>query len=175
VFTSEQLAALIAAANSEDWTGAILCGYYAGLRLRDVADLQWNAINSEEQKITVTTRKTRKDVTIPIHPQSVLWLQEQTQGIGKALVFPTLAGKSGTGKSGLSMQFERITERAGIRGRVLREANGEGRSQSSLSFHSLRRGFRLGDGKCGRVPRTAPETDRSCQRANERTIDASRA
>jgi integrase len=108
VFTSEQLAALIAAANSEDWTGAILCGYYAGLRLRDVADLQWNAINSEEQKITVTTRKTRKDVTIPIHPQFALWLQEQTQGIGKALVFPTLAGKSGTGESGLSMQFERL-------------------------------------------------------------------
>ena len=73
------------------------------------------------------------------------------------------------------MQFERITERVGIRGRVLREANGEGRSQSSLTFHSLRHGFRLGDGKCGRVPRTAPEADRSCQRANERTIDASRA
>ena len=69
VFTPEQLAALIAAAKSEDWKGAILCGYYTGLRLRDVADLQWNAINSEEQKITVTTRKTRKDVTVPIHSQ----------------------------------------------------------------------------------------------------------
>jgi integrase len=99
VFTSEQLAALIAAANSEDWTGAILCGYYAGLRLRDVADLQWNAINSEEQKITVTTRKTRKDVTIPIHPQLALWLQKQTQGIGKELVFPTLAGKAALAKA----------------------------------------------------------------------------
>ena len=50
------------------------------------------------------------------------------------------------------MQFERITERAGIRGRVLREANGEGRSQSSLSFHSLRRGFHLGDGEMRASP-----------------------
>src|SRR5437667_8815821 len=44
VFAQEQLAALINAAPSEDWKGAILCGYYTGLRLRDVADLQWNAI-----------------------------------------------------------------------------------------------------------------------------------
>ena len=138
VFTPEQLAVLISAAKSEDWKGAILCGAYTGLRLRDVADLEWSAINWKEQKITVTTRKTRKDVTVPIHPQFASWLQRQTRGIGKAPVFPTLAGKSGAGKSGLSMQFKRIMERAGIRGRALREAAGAGRSQSSLSFHSLR-------------------------------------
>jgi len=141
VFTPEQLAALIRAAKSEDWKGAILCGAYTGLRLRDVADLQWNAINWEEQTITVTTRKTAKDVTVPIHPQFASWLERQTRGIGKAPVFPTLAGKSGSGKSGLSMAFKRIMERAGIKGRLLREANGAGRSQSSLSFHSLRHTF----------------------------------
>src|SRR5215470_3121607 len=141
VFTPEQLAALINAAKSEDWKGAILCGYYTGLRLRDVADLQWNAINSEEQKITVTTRKTRKDVTVPIHPQFASWLRQQTRGIGKAPLFPRLAGKSGAGKSGLSMQFKRIMERAEIKGRLLREAKGAGRSQPSLTFHSLRHSF----------------------------------
>jgi integrase len=141
VFSPEQLGELINAAPGEDWKGAILCGYYTGLRLRDVADLQWNAINWKEQKITVTTRKTSKDVTVPIHPQFASWLQRQTRGIGKAPVFPILAGKSGSGKSGLSMAFKRIMERAGIRGRLLREANGAGRSQSSLSFHSLRHTF----------------------------------
>jgi integrase len=141
VFTPGQLATLISAAKSDDWKGAILCGAYTGLRLRDVADLQWSAINWKEQKITVTTRKTRKEVTVPIHPQFASWLQKQTRGIGKAPVFPTLAGKSGAGKSGLSMQFKRIMERAGIRGRILREAAGAGRSQSSLSFHSLRHTF----------------------------------
>jgi integrase len=109
--------------------------------LRDVADLQWSAINWEEQTITVTTRKTGKDVTVPIHPQFASWLERQTRGIGKAPVFPTLAGKSGSGKSGLSMAFKRIMECAGIKGRLLREANGAGRSQSSLSFHSLRHTF----------------------------------
>jgi integrase len=141
VFTPEQLSALIKAAKTDDWKGAILCGAYTGLRLRDVADLQWGAIDWQQQKITVTTRKTRKDVTVPIHPQFALWLEKQTRGIGKAPVFPTLAGKSGSGKSGLSMAFKRIMERANIRGRLLREANGAGRSQSSLSFHSLRHSF----------------------------------
>ena len=141
VFTPEQLAALINTAKSDDWKGAILCGAYTGLRLRDVADLEWGAITWKEQKITVTTRKTREDVSVPIHPQFASWLQKQTRGIGKAPVFPTLTGKSGAGKSGLSMQFKRIMERAGIRGRILREANGAGRSQSSLSFHSLRHTF----------------------------------
>lgn len=41
----------------------------------------------------------------------------------------------------MSMAFRRIMENAKVKGRLLREANGEGRSQSSLSFHSLRHGF----------------------------------
>jgi integrase len=141
VFTPKQLAALLEAAPSEDWKGAILCGYYTGLRLRDIADLQWSTINQQLRTITVTTRKTRKDVTVPIHPQFALWLRKQTRGIGKAPVFPTLVGKAGSGKSGLSMQFKRIMERAKIKGRLLRDATGAGRSQSSLSFHSLRHSF----------------------------------
>jgi integrase len=141
VFTPEQIAVLVGTAPSEDWKGAILAGYYTGLRLRDIADLQWDAINWEEQKITVTTRKTTKDVTMPIHAQFASWLQKQTRGIGKAPVFPTLYGKSGSGKSGLSMAFKRIMEHAAIKGRLLRKANGAGRSQSSLSFHSLRHTF----------------------------------
>jgi integrase len=141
VFTRDQLGDLVKAAPSEDWKGAILCGYYTGLRLRDIADLEWSAVNLNAEIITVMTRKTRKRVTVPIHPQFAAWLERQTRGIGKAPVFPTLAGKAGGGKSGLSMAFKRIMEHAGIKGRLLREANGQGRSQSSLSFHSLRHGF----------------------------------
>jgi len=141
VFTPEQIAELIKAAPSEDWKGAILCGYYTGLRLRDVADLEWSAVDLDKRTITVTTRKTLKKVVTPIHLQFRAWLEKQTRGIGKAPVFPTLAGKSGGGKSGLSMAFKRIMERAKIKGRLLREANGAGRSQSSLSFHSLRHSF----------------------------------
>jgi integrase len=141
VFTPEQIVALLETAPSEDWKGAILCGYYTGLRLRDIADLQWSVVDLDKRIIKVMTRKTGKTVTVPMHPEFAAWLAGQTRGIGKAPVFPTLAGKSGGGKSGLSMAFKRIMERAKIKGRLLREANGAGRSQSSLSFHSLRHSF----------------------------------
>ena len=123
VFTPQQIAALIEIAEG-DWKGAILCAFYTGLRLRDVTELRWNAVDNAEETITVTTRKTHKDVTAPVHPQLAAWLKMQTRGIGKAPVFPTLAGKSGAGKSGLSMQFKRMMERAGIRGRILRQSTG---------------------------------------------------
>jgi integrase len=152
VFAPEQIASLIKAAPSEDWRGAVLCAYYTGLRLRDVADLEWSAVDLDGHTITVTTRKTLRTVTVPIHPQFYAWLEKQTRGIGKAPVFPSLAGKSGGGKSGLSMAFKRIMERAKIKGRLLRNATGAGRSQSSLSFHSLRHSFNSAMANAGVAP-----------------------
>jgi integrase len=145
VFTPEQIGALVAEAEG-DWKGAILCGYFTGLRLKDVSELRWESIDAGLSKLELIPRKTRRKkknrkVVLPIHPVFAEWLKKQTRGIGKAPVFPSLAGKSGGGKSGLSMMFKRIMERAGIQGRILRERNGEGRSQSSLSFHSLRHSF----------------------------------
>jgi integrase len=141
VFTPQQISELLKAAPSEDWRGAILCGFYTGLRLRDVTELRWNAVDIAEGTITVTTRKTRKDVIVPMHPQFAAWLEKQIRGIGRAAVFPTLAGKSGQGRGGLSTQFRRIMDKAGIKGRPLREAFGAGRPHSSLSFHSMRHSF----------------------------------
>src|SRR5262249_37825958 len=105
VFTLEQIGALIQAAPSEDWRGMIMLAYFTGLRLRDCSELRWSAVDLDARIIAATTRKTRKTVTVPIHPQFDAWLEKQTRGIGKAPVFPTLAGKAGSGKSGLSMQF----------------------------------------------------------------------
>jgi integrase len=145
VFTPEQIGALVAEAQG-DWKGAILCGYYTGLRLKDVSELTWGSVDAGLTKLELIPRKTRRKkknrkIVLPIHPQFAEWLKKQARGIGKAPVFPSLAGKSGGGKSGLSMAFKRIMERANIRGRILRERNGAGRSQSSLSFHSLRHSF----------------------------------
>jgi integrase len=141
VFTPEQIAALLRAAPSEDWRGMIMLAYFTGLRLRDCSELRWSNVNLDKHIITVETRKTRKTVTVPIHPQFGAWLASQTRGIGKAPVFPTLAGKSTSGATGLSMQFKRIMERAGVKGRLIRQAKGEGHNVSSLTFHSLRHSF----------------------------------
>ena len=140
VFTAEQISGLIAHAEG-DWKGAILCGFYTGLRLKDVTDLKWESIDTGLTKIELVPRKTRRKkknrkVILPIHPIFAAWLKKQTHGIGKAPVFPTLAGKSGAGKSGLSMAFKRIMERAGIQGRLRVNATGKGvRNPHFLFIH----------------------------------------
>jgi integrase len=141
VFTRSQLALLVGAAPSADWAGLIMAAYFCGLRLRDCSQLRWSNVDLDEQTITVETRKTRKTVVIPIHPQLFSWLKKQTRGIGKAPLFPSLADQSIAGGGGLSSQFKKIMKQTGIVGRLLREAKGAGRAHSSLSFHSLRHSF----------------------------------
>ncbi|MDQ3622545.1 MAG: tyrosine-type recombinase/integrase, partial [Verrucomicrobiota bacterium] len=142
VFTPEQVGRLIEAAEG-DWKGAILAGFYSGLRLRDVTELRWEAVDFQSGMLRVKTRKTGAVIMLPLHTELAAWLRQQPSGIGKAPIFPTLAGKTGGGNSGLSMAFKRIMNRAGITGRILRERqeNSAGRTQSSLSFHSLRHSF----------------------------------
>ena len=141
VFTPEQVRQLIDTATG-DWQGVILAAYTTGLRLRDVADLKWDAVDFKTGLLRVKTGKTGAVVVLPLHADFSDWLKKQTRGIGKASIFPSLTGKTGGGKSGLSMAFKRIMDKAGIKGRTLRaRAEGEGRTQSSLSFHSLRHSF----------------------------------
>jgi len=78
-------------------------------------------------------------LNIAIESELLEWLSSQSRGIGIVPVFPSIFGKGGGGKSGLSKQFIRIMHKAGIKGRIVRTANGEkGRQFSSLSFPSLR-------------------------------------
>ncbi len=140
-FTLEQVAALLAVAEDE-WKGAILAGYTTGLRLRDVAELEWSMIDFEANVIRVKTRKTGATLMLPLHDDLSAWLLTQRRGIGKAKVFPSLAGKGTGGRHGLSGRFKAIMEAAGIKGRIVRDSQaGKGRQTSSLSFHSLRHSF----------------------------------
>jgi integrase len=143
-FTNDQVKALVRAASGSDWEGAILAGFYTGLRLRDVAGLTWGAVDSADPKrwfLRVIASKTGKGVAVPVHPEFRKWLEQRPHGVGNAAVFPALAGKYTGGKSGLSGQFKRLMEKAGVIGRTLRKGEGAGRTTSSLSFHSLRHSF----------------------------------
>ena len=143
-FTSDQLRALLKVAEG-DWLGAVLAGYYTGLRLSDIANLRWQDVNMDASLVEVTPSKTAnstgKTIVAPLHGEFSAWLRKQPHGIGKAPVFPTLAGKPTGGGAGLSTQFANLLQRAGIVGKVIRTAEGKGRSQSSLVFHSLRHSF----------------------------------
>jgi len=136
-FTSTQMSKLLRAADG-DWKPAILQGYYTGARLGDIAHMRWDAIDWRNKLIRFTPSKTKKPVTIPLHPQLERELLK-TAGIGKAPMFPSLAGKGTGGRLGLSGLFAAIMSKAGIEGKRT-QASG-GRTLSSLTFHSLRHSF----------------------------------
>jgi hypothetical protein len=75
---------------------------------------------------------------------------KQTRAIARAPVFPTLSGMDSGGKSGLSAGFTRIMDKAKIKGRLIRERNGVGRSEQTRaasrqqSLSRLEFGLRLG-------------------------------
>ena len=140
-FTPEQVAALMDAATSEEWRGAILLAYCTGARLADVANLTWNAIDLPGKLVTYTARKTGTEIVIPLHPALEFHLLEMSApDSGKTFIFPTLAGHP---TSQLSEKFARIMARAGVRGELVHEVKegGKGRKTWTLSFHSLRHAF----------------------------------
>jgi integrase len=137
-FTSKQVAKLVSMAEG-DWKNLILAGYYTGARLGDLSNLRWSAIDLNSRLIIFTASKTKKPVTIPLHIELERRLLKSA-GVGRAFVFPSLAGKSTGGKLGLSGQFAAIMARAGIEGKITRHT-AQGRANNSLSFHSLRHSF----------------------------------
>ena len=142
-FTPEQMARLLAAAEGDDeWRALIALGYFTGGRLIDLARLDWSAWDRDAETITFKQKKTGGVVVLPVHAELAQYLQRLRAGVGKASILPSLSIKSGHGRSGLSMQFKRIMERAGIDPGVARERSGKaGHRVSKLSFHSLRHSF----------------------------------
>jgi integrase len=150
-FTPEQVEALLHAAvdkkkrgnpqtGGKDWQGAIRFALYTGARIADTANITWNAIDLPAKLLTFRPKKTKRLVTIPIHPELEAHLLEMSApDSGKAHVFPKLAGKT---TATLSRRFKEIMERAGIVNTVLTKARGsKGRTVYALSFHSLRHTF----------------------------------
>jgi hypothetical protein len=80
-FTPAQIGNLVRAAKG-DWKGAILLAYFSGARLRDVANMRWNAIDLKRQILTFTPSKTKKPVTIPLRSELERQLLK-SPGVGK--------------------------------------------------------------------------------------------
>jgi integrase len=138
-FTAEEAARLVEAAEG-DWRGAVLLGATSGLRLSDVANLCWESVDMDAGLLRIDTRKTGKSVILPMHSDFAAWLSGRPRGIGKAPVFPELAGKLIAGRRGLSVQFRDIARKAGVTGRVVTR-EGKGRTTNSKTFHALRHSF----------------------------------
>jgi integrase len=138
-FSKQEIGKLLSTAKG-DWKGLVILGATTGLRLMDAARLRWSHIDLDTKCIHIKTAKTGAALSLPIHSSFEAWLKKQQRGIAAAPVFPSLIEKGGAGKSGLSMGFKRLMEKAGVAAGVAREADeaGRGRSTSQKSFHSLR-------------------------------------
>lgn len=140
-FSHEQVKKILDTAEG-DWKGAVLCGYTTGMRLGDVVSLEWENIDFENGVIAFLQAKTQgasDDATvIGLHPDFEDWLKKQVPRPAAGPVFPALAGRGSSGRSGLSSEFAAIVKAAGIASDVIREKTGEGRKVHALSFHSFR-------------------------------------
>jgi integrase len=142
VFTPEQVSALVQAAGG-DWRGVVLIGFYVGARLHDAANLRWRNVDlvSEIKTIRFVTGKTGREIVTAIHPALEDYLLSlPAPKSDDAFLFPSLAQCA---TSPLSKEFARLMEAARIERRVIRarDEDGNGRSVSALSFHSLRHSF----------------------------------
>ena len=139
VFSKEEIQALVTIANP-DWKAVILLGVYCGARLTDCSTMRWENINLGKRKICYYSTKNKKQIELPLHPALYDFFNSlETKTDKDAYISPSLAGKSTSGKSGLSGAFTRLMESAGIDPERI---DGKGKRKfSAKTFHSLRHSF----------------------------------
>ncbi len=158
-FTPEEVAAIIAVAGAE-WRALIAMAYYSGLRLIDGSNLKWEDVDLSGGFFSFVPEKTKfsalrqheepQPLIVPIHSALMPYLLELPGSDDpEANLFPSLAGRQSSGRSGLSYEFIKIMEdKAGIDGGATKKGKGDdnskcgrdkARSRRTRSFHSLRR------------------------------------
>jgi len=155
VFTHEQLAAIVRVAPIE-WKTATLLAYYGGLRLSDAVGLTWRNVNFERHEIRFSPRKTSHglkrqpdwkkhlpgQLEIPMMPELEEHLLSRANvDDPNAPLCPTLALRGTGGNRGLSSQFQRVMQNAGVYSDRGAEKKGKGRQFRTLGFHALRHTF----------------------------------
>ncbi len=147
VFTDQQVKDLFAIADLE-WKGVILFGFHAGLRLRDATELNWSNVDLEKRRLTFMPRKTSSRngaaTVLCLHRDIVTYLAEEAATDNddpNAPLFPSLRGLGTGGTHGLSAQFAKLMDKAGIDVPLGIEKKDKGRQFRKLSFHALRHSF----------------------------------
>lgn len=148
-FDEEQLASIFKHARGE-WLGVCLFGYFTGLRISDITQLQWGAIELEGEVPLVRFKEIKKqdrhrrEIIVPLHPSLAEYLLGLTRGAETDFLFPELQTKGTGGNKGLSQSFKRILLAAGIIEELYqkKKKGSVARKVSPYSFHSFRHTFK---------------------------------
>ena len=131
----------ILAVTSGDWKTATLAGIYTGQRLGDIVSMTWESLDLESHVWRVKQAKTGKIILSPLASPLLAHLRARNKRKGyvmRRLANRATSGRKNTGGGGLSDEFGRIIERAGITRKAYREGC---RRVYDVSFHSLRHTF----------------------------------
>lgn len=125
--TAADIAKILHGVPSTDfWHAATLIGWHTGLRLFNVATLEWTAIQGE--RIKVFTTKGKVEVDMDLTPELKKLFARWPRGESRYVFPPQAASILTGGSSTLSQQFRRLCIRLGIEGK---------------SFHGLRHSFAM--------------------------------
>jgi integrase len=143
-FTLPELSKILEAADFE-WKGMVLTSLYAGgMRLGDVADLQWEFIDLRNREIRFQTEKTSRQLILPIAEPLYRHWRQIAGNAPKGPLFPRAfeLRKREIPTAALSNQFYKILTTAGLVEKRDHHGNGKGRSArretGGLGFHCLR-------------------------------------
>jgi integrase len=147
-FTLDQVRALLEVADRE-WRGMILLGFYAGMRLGDVARLTWVNVDLENRVVVFQAQKTAKrkkgagkNTVVDLHRDLMTYFGGlAVSENASAPIFPELSRRPVGSANGLSARFRRLMNKAGIYAPLGAAKGGNGRVFRALSFHSLRHAF----------------------------------
>ncbi len=150
VFTDQELLDLLTVADSSDdtfWSLAIRIGILTGLRLGDVAQLEWASV-TDDSRLVVWTEKSDKRVDLPL-TSDILSLMEQLPETDPVYCFPDerQIAIDPTRRAYLSTRFSRLCAKAGIHDRsfhCLRHTNATNLAAqgNALEFIASRLGHR---------------------------------
>jgi integrase len=121
-----------------------LFGYGCGARLGDVANLRWSSLDTAAGVASFKEGKTDKFALVGLHGDFLNWVADakKVSDDPAAFVFPSLAGRTLGGEVGLSAEFSRLVEKAGIKTRLLARRQRRQRPFAQSTFFSLTQTWR---------------------------------
>lgn len=120
-FTDDEINTLLSACRTHEdafWHAAILIGRYIGLRLGDIAMLEW-ACFEKPGRVVVWTDKHDRRVELPLEPARLALEISRVPKASVRYLFPEqrVIAEDVTKRAMLSTQFSRLCERASIKGK----------------------------------------------------------